>query len=157
VQSFADSLPPPSWTLLAILALLLVVFLAGWRWDRGRTARASRRRNRLARRAESAAEELLRSLGYVVVERQARASWTLAVDGELLRVSSRVDLLVEREGRLFLADVKSGVEAPSPTAPATRRQLLEYQLAFAVDGVLLVDMASDRVLHVDFADLLRRV
>lgn len=152
-----DALPSPSWTLLAVLAALLVAVVVAWWWERSRSARSSRRRNRVAQRAEREAERLLRSHGYEVVERQARVSWSLGVEGEMLPVSSRVDLLVERDGRLFLADVKSGDAATTPTAPATRRQLLEYQLAFAVDGVLLVDMAGGRVLRIDFADLLRRV
>lgn len=155
-----DELSPPSWQLLFGVALffLLLALLAvvAWWWERGRGRRRSRRSNRVARLAEREAERLLGEHGYEVVERQARVSWMLAVDGDLRPVWSQVDLLVERGGRLYLADVKSGDEAPSPTAPSTRRQLLEYQLAFAVDGVLLVDMAARRVMQVDFGDLLRR-
>jgi hypothetical protein len=40
--------------------------------------------------------------------------------------------------------------AVGPTLPATRRQLLEYLLAFEVHGVLLVDLDEGRVRPVEF-------
>ena len=39
---------------------------------------------------------------------------------------------------------------------ATRRQLLEYALAYDVDGVLLVDMTAGRLHQVEFPTLDRR-
>ncbi len=76
----------------------------------------------------------------------------MAVDGRPVEAGLRADLLVERRGRVFVAEVKTG-PAARPTAPDTRRQLLEYRIAFDCDGVLLVDMDAERVLRVDF-DLL---
>ena len=38
-----------------------------------------------------------------------------------------------------MAEVKTGTYAPRLETAATRRQLLEYGVAFDVDGVLLVD------------------
>jgi len=78
------------------------------------------------------------------------------IDGELREVSSRADLLLERHHRLYVADVKSGELAPRPDQPATRRQLLEYLLAFGADGALVVDMRRRRVHAVGFPDLLER-
>ncbi|MCZ7678051.1 MAG: hypothetical protein M5U28_04430 [Sandaracinaceae bacterium] len=57
----------------------------------------------------------------------------------------RADLLVERGGLAWIAEVKTGAEAPSITTRATRRQLLEYAHAFDVAGVLLVDPERGRV------------
>ena len=65
----------------------------------------------------------------------------------------RADLLVERDGRLYVADVKSGALATDPTLPATRRQLLEYLLAYEVDGALLVDMEARQIREVVFPAL----
>ena len=65
---------------------------------------------------------------------------------------SRVDLLVVRHGKRFAVDVKTGDIAPDPRHPATRRQLLEYLLAFEVDGVLLVDMRARRIHEIAFFD-----
>ena len=48
-----------------------------------------------------------------------------------------------------MADAKRGPEASRATSPATRRQLLEYRHAYAVDGVLLVDAERGRVLSIE--------
>jgi hypothetical protein len=140
--------------LAAVLLVLLVLALWGWWRASTRLGRRSRARQRVARRAETDAERLLESLGYAVLERQASRGWRLYVDGTRLEVTSRADLLVERLGRLYVADVKSGDEAPDPRRPATRRQLLEYLLAFDADGALVVDMTRCEVRVVEFPGLL---
>jgi hypothetical protein len=99
---------------------------------------------------EVAAEPLLRRLGYDIEARQAAAEWTVRVDGEARAVAVRADYLVRRGSRLLAADVKTGRLAPRIESAATRRQLLEYRLAFEVDGVLLVDVEEGRVEEVEF-------
>lgn len=131
-----------------LLGLLLAVALAAWAWERGRLARRGRRRRRVALRGESEAELLLDAAGYAILERQATGRWTLWVDEREVEVACRADLLVERDGALFVAEVKTGALAPDPCRPATRRQLLEYQVAFEADGLLLVDMAERRIRQV---------
>lgn len=139
-------------TLLAPLfvALLLLTFVAfvGWWWERGRLSRANRGRQRVARRGEDEAEDLLLDEGYEIVDRQAPGAWSLWIDDDEVAVACRADLLVARDGETFVAEVKTGAEAPDPRRPATRRQLLEYAIAFDVDGILLVDMAARRVVSV---------
>lgn len=137
---------------LVLLAALLVA-LVGWERARGRVGRANRRRQRVARRGESAAEVLLAELGYEVVDRQVHQPWTVTVDGHEHTVAARLDLLVERGGLCYAAEVKTGSRAPDPTRPTTRRQLLEYQLLFDVDGVLLVDMEAGVVHTVELSIL----
>jgi len=135
------------WILLSLTFLLAALF---W-WARGiwRSWRASWLVTG-ARRAEDRAEVLLRRAGYRIEGRQVTARWYLFVDGEPIPVSCRADLVVLRRGRRFVAEVKSGLEASDPTLPSTRRQLLEYQLAFQSHGLLLVDMARGRVREVGF-------
>lgn len=148
-------LPPAPWLLLiGMLGLLLLAALWGWRRAATRVGRANRARQRTARKAETEAEKLLASLGFAILERQPTVRWHLEIDGESQEVASRADLLVEGGGRLYVADVKSGDEAPRPDRPATRRQLLEYLLAFEADGALLVDMRRRRVRSVSFPGLL---
>ena len=86
---------------------------------------------------------MLRRAGFKIVARQARTWWSPTVDGEPHETELRADYLVEcQEGELFVAEVKTGDEAPQLSTAATRRQLLEYQvafkLAFGAHGVLLV-------------------
>lgn len=142
------------WLVAAALAVLLAVALLGWWRARGRVGRANRARGRRARRAENEAERWLERQGYAVLERQVTGRWDLAVDGELQQVTCRADLLLMRGGRVYVADVKTGEEAPNPALPATRRQLLEYLLAFDADGALVVDMRGRRIYEVSFPGLL---
>ena len=127
------------WLLAAWLAgVLIALVVARWlrRW-RG-SARARRRAAR-ALAGEDGAAELLRRAGYQIVARQATARWAPLLDGEPQETEVRADYLVEADGERLVAEVKTGDEAPRLATAATRRQLLEYLVAFdAADGVLLV-------------------
>ncbi len=137
---------------VAALTLALLGALALWWRARTRIARANRWRQRGARVGEEAAEQLLGDAGFRVLDRQVTTTWTMWVDGEPVEVRCRADLLVEqrRTRSRYVAEVKTGSRAPDPTNPQTRRQLLEYRLAFDVDGVLLVDMEARCVRTVSF-------
>lgn len=132
----------------ALLALAILSLLRRWRsW---RASLHARRRGARAVRGERDAELLLERLGYLVVERQACVEWAIACDGEDHFVELRADLLVERDGQRYVAEVKTGLSAPLLTNPATRRQLLEYFVAYGVESVLLVDVEADRVREIRF-------
>ena len=149
---------------LALILLLtsgLLLALLGWWRAAGATRRRNRRQQRRAQRGEADAEALLSQYGWEVVDRQVTQRWTLWVDGEGHDVHCRADLVVASrghprhpDGTRLVADVKTGRAAPRASHPATRRQLLEYQLAFGVQGALLVDMEAQQVHHVGFDDLL---
>jgi len=145
-------LPRESWIVLAAtgggLAAVQTVRLwwrsAGLRWRlRAQAATAAA--------GEVRAEKLLARAGFAIEGRQVVATWTVRVDGEEQAVGLRADFVVARGGRRYVAEVKTGAVAPELAAPATRRQLLEYRCAFAVDGVLLVDAEAGRVRAVEFA------
>jgi hypothetical protein len=133
---------------VAVAALVLV-------WAMGRVRRflagvRARRRARVAVRGEVAAEALLARAGFKVRERQVALVFPIVCDGEPLPIALRADLLVERAGRRYVAEVKTGEAAPSLATAATRRQLLEYLIAYRVDGVLLVDAERGSVHEVEF-------
>jgi hypothetical protein len=141
-----------AWAVLAIVALaggLIALVLArivrGWRGSRRARRRAAR-----AGAGEEDAAALLRRAGFRIVARQARTWWTPIVDGEPHEIELRADYLVEARGELLVAEVKTGDEAPSLATAATRRQLLEYHVAFAVDGVLLVCPERGSIHRIEF-------
>lgn len=138
--------------LIVVLALLAVGWFLSARWSRWRDRWRRVRRQRIATSAEKHAEKLLRRAGFSIVDRQVTGTWILLVDGEPATLSCRADLVVKRGGQTFIAEVKSGTVGARPTHPATRRQLLEYRMAFEVDGVLLVDVPASRVMEVTFPD-----
>lgn len=135
-------------SLLLLLAVIAAVCAVGWYRAHTRVRRRNQARQEVARVGEDEAERVLRAAGYRVVDRQVTGWFTLMVDEEAHELSCRADLLVERGGVRFVAEVKTGTRAPDPTHPATRRQLMEYLVAFPVGGVLLVDMEARRVRRV---------
>jgi hypothetical protein len=129
----------------ALVALVLARRARRWRggWR-------ARRRAARAGAGEDAAAALLRRAGFRIVARQARTWWTPLVDGEPHETELRADYLVEAHGELLVAEVKTGEVAPSLASAATRRQLLEYHVAFAADGVLLVCPERGAIHRIEF-------
>lgn len=144
------SAPSALWIVLAALASLVAVLqTVRLLWHRLSRTWAIRTRARRAVEGEARAETILRDAGYEVLERQVRGGWTVYADGEPLEIGLRADLLVARGGRRYVAEVKTGKLAPRLDHAATRRQLLEYRVAFGVEGVLLVDAEAGRVTVVE--------
>jgi hypothetical protein len=102
------------------------------------------------RAGEHAAIGLMERSGYTVEALQPARRWTIRCDGEAHDIELRADLLVARGGRRFVAEVKTGEGAPRLQTPGTRRQLLEYSVAYDADGVLLVDVEAQRIHEVTF-------
>jgi hypothetical protein len=135
--------------LIASLGLLLILVLRGvyGTWLRRRHLA---NRFRKARQGESRARDLLEAHGYAVIASQALRSYILTLDGAEMQIALRADYLVTRGGLSYVAEVKTGAFAPQIRTGGTRRQLLEYRVAFDVDGVLLVDAEQERVHVVGF-------
>jgi hypothetical protein len=143
----------PREVLLAALAVVgalaagLAIVLA---WRRGAKRRAMLARFAVAARGEERAGRLLEGLGYELLGAQVSASYPVQVDDAVYTARVRADYLVGRSGRRYVVEVKTGALAPRIETSATRRQLLEYRVAFAVDGVLLVDADQGHVHAVAF-------
>lgn len=138
------------WLLIAVLSVLCLILALALRLSQGRASRASKARNAHAQWGEQEAERLLEDAGYAIVERQVARSWAMSVDGVDTEASVRADLLVKRDGQVFVAEVKTGRLAPDPLYPPTRRQLLEYLFVFDPDGLLVVDVESRSIREVEF-------
>jgi hypothetical protein len=106
---------------------------------------AAQARSRRATEGEREASALLVHAGYCVLARQVQGVWTVRADGEPLTFGLRADYLVARGGRRYVAEVKTGRLAPRLSHGPTRRQLLEYGVAFDVAGVLLVDAEAQSI------------
>jgi hypothetical protein len=135
------ALDPDALVLAAVVVAVAAAAIALWLgrvWRRRCGSARAKRRAARAGAGEERAAALLEAAGFSIVERQARVCWAPLVDGVPRHVELRADYLVERGGQLLVAEVKTGDEAPHVETAATRRQLLEYLIAFAADGVLLV-------------------
>lgn len=141
------AVPPEVWAVALGLATTAACAMALAR-VMARVARSHRARTRAARAGEGEREAagFLEAAGFEVEAAQATGGYDVEVDGEAVEVPLRADYLVRKDGRRWVAEVKTGGVAPRIRTPATRRQLLEYLVAFDVDGVLLVD-AERGVVH----------
>jgi hypothetical protein len=149
-------------TVLAIAAVValggaLVALVLGRLMRRWRGSWRARRRAARAGAGEDAAAVLLRRAGFRIVAVQARTWWTPLIDGEPHATELRADYLVEARGELLVAEVKTGDAAPKLSTAATRRQLLEYHVAFAADGVLLVCPELGSIHRIEFPGVLRAI
>ncbi len=106
-----------------------------------------------AARGESRAARLLRRAGYTIEHEQHTLTWPVSVGTDTLEIRLRADYVVSRNTKRFVAEVKTGRHVVSVRHGPTRRQLLEYRLAFAVDGVLLVNASAGTIERVEFPAL----
>ena len=140
----------PTVLLLAVLVLSFVLFGLWRAIERAWATRRRRRMARQARRGELTAQRLLRELGYAIESEQPAQPWLLEVEGQHFEVVLHADYLVTKRGERYVAEVKTGDVVASLRHGPTRRQLLEYQLAYGVSGVLLVDVLGASVVSVRF-------
>jgi hypothetical protein len=86
-----------------------------------------------------------------MVEEQPVRAVTFEVDGEPRKARVRPDFVVVKGGRRYVADAKAGADATDLGKRGSRRQLLEYALAFGeTDGILLIDTEAGAIHSVSF-------
>ncbi|MCB9661302.1 MAG: hypothetical protein H6726_26880 [Sandaracinaceae bacterium] len=141
-----------TWLVPLLLGALLVAFAVAIALSVRTLVRSVRARSRARRalRGERRAASLLAAHGYRVHDAQLSVTYHPTLSGMGFAVPLRADYLVSRRGRRYVAEVKTGARAPSLAHAPTRRQLLEYSVAFDVQGVLLVDVEAGRVQEVRF-------
>lgn len=136
------------WVVFGVVTALALIQTARLALRDLRARWTLRARMRRAAAGERAAATLLERAGYRIRGRQVGRTVRYGLDGAPCDVEVRADYLVERGGALFVAEVKTGRDAPELRHPPTRRQLLEYAHAFGTRGVLLVDPEQGRVRRV---------
>lgn len=132
------------------IVLGIIIGAAGLYWVYHRWQRWLLRRRFLgAKRSEEKAADFLEQQGFTVIDRQPTATSLAYVNGKACTTTIRADLLARKGWRTYVVEVKTGRTAPKLRAN-TRRQLLEYQLAFQPDGILLVDMSNKKYREISF-------
>lgn len=133
---------------LIILAVVAGVLVAVW-VQRFLLHRKRLRVSRKAIRGEKKARELLERNGYRVLEKQLTGKIVYYIDDEPKESSVRADLMVKKNGKHYLVEIKTGDQA-NPKLPAVRRQMMEYDRVFSPHGILFVDMEKSRIQSVRF-------
>lgn len=151
-EHLVESVAALPWAMLvgasALLVIVATLLVRRWlvRFGRRHTAR-------LAQAGELRAARLLERSGYQVLAAQAPCTWPVHYGTRQVQLRLRVDYLVKRAGQLYVADAKTGRWPTSIRSAATRRQLLEYLIAYRAHGALLIDMHRERVVEVHFPEL----
>src|SRR3954452_23251021 len=102
-----------AWAVAAGAAALSVVQTARLRWRAGLAGRRLRAKAVRAQAGEERALAVLARHGFSVVAPPPTARWPVRAGGTDWDVLVRADCLVRRGGRTFVAEVKTGDEAPS--------------------------------------------
>ena len=99
------------------------------------------------------ARKILEHLGFSVENDYAKHTMRVFQDGQPLDLPVQPDIIVSKGGKSYVVDIMQKNEMSQVSDPKTRRQLLEYFVAYKPDGVLLMDMENKRIHDIRF-DLL---
>lgn len=133
-----ERLPTWAWAVAAVTLVVVGARAALWA-ARVVRARAPARSRRMGAAGAARAAAVLERAGCRIVACEVVREGVVEVDGRPEPFVVRADFVVERRGRLWVAEAKGGPGSTSVHDRATRRQLLEYAHVFGVEGVLLVD------------------
>jgi len=128
-----------------IICLILYIKISKW-------LRAKRLRKRFSksRQAEKEAEKILKKNGYAIIDAQKSKPLLITIGDKIHRYLVRIDYLVRKRGKVYVVEVKSGEKIPYITNRETRRQMLEYYLAYQPSGILLLNMKNKSISEVKF-------
>lgn len=128
-----------------IVCLFLYIKISNWL----RVKRLKKRFSK-SRQAEKEAEKILRKNGYAVIDAQKSKPLLITIGEKTHRYLVRIDYLARRKGKIYVVEVKSGEKIPYITNRETRRQMLEYYLAYQPSGILLLNMKNKSISEVKF-------
>ena len=113
------------------------------------STRQAVKRVAVSKYAEKKAEKLLKRNGFQIVDRQQSRPLVIRTGNTFHRYWIRIDFLVKKNGRTYVVEVKSG-HKNKITKRETRRQLLEYFLAYKPHGIILFDMETKKFSEIKF-------
>ncbi len=113
--------------------------------------RKAKKRSFISKRAEKTAEKWLKRNGFQVMEKQQSRPLIIKTGKTSHRYLIRTDFLVKKGGRKYIVEVKSGQKNSSITNRDTRRQLLEYFLAYQSYGIILFDIEHKKFSEIKFS------
>tara|TARA_B100000767_G_C19361986_1_gene368209 strand:+ start:19 stop:474 length:456 start_codon:yes stop_codon:yes gene_type:complete len=135
--------------ILLILFLIIFFIWLGWKirlWWKNFLFMLLKKRGR---KGERNSIILLENYGYKILDEQIKLNGYFFIDGKLSEFDLRPDLLVEKDGVKYIAEIKTG-EVANPSNRNTRRQLHEYSYYSNQDDVLLVDPIKKSIKKLSF-------
>ena len=138
-------------SLLLVLIIFVVLFFIwlGWKiriWWKNFLFMLLKKRGQ---KGEKISVKLLEKNGYKIIDEQIKLNGYFFIDDDLKQFELRPDLLVEKDGVQYIAEIKTG-EVANPTNRNTRRQLHEYSYYSGHEVVLLVDPIKKSIKRLSF-------
>ena len=131
-----------------VLAIGFLLWL-GWKIRRAWQSLKLSFNRRKGKKGEERAVKLLRKKGFEVLEEQASFEGNIKVNGQNVQFTVRPDLLVKKNGSIYVAEVKTGHVA-AVSDRRTRRQLREYAVLSKQNKVFLVDGEKGLINTIEF-------
>ena len=144
-----DLIENNSFLLALIIFVVLFLIWLGWKiriWWKNFLFMLLRKRGK---KGEINSIKLLKKKGYKVLDEQIRLNGYFFIDDALNKFELRPDLLVEKEGIKYIAEIKTG-DVANPVNRNCRRQLHEYSYYSGHDVVLLVDPIKKTIKKINF-------
>ncbi|MCK5824429.1 MAG: hypothetical protein KAG96_03385 [Ichthyobacteriaceae bacterium] len=139
-------------TMYLLMAIVFVLLIALLRYKLIAYNKKRKQRKRFERgnELEIKARGFLESKGYKIISEQEIHYHKYSVNGKEYKSKLILDYVVEKSGKKYIVEVKSGQSAVSLHDKNSRRQLLEYDFVIENDGVFLLDMESKNMQKVNF-------
>ena len=132
-----------------LLLFLLFVLYLGWKLRKIYKNIIFFLNKRRGKKAEKKAIKLLKKNGYKIQNYQPIGKGHVLQDNEKVHFDIRADLIVSKDKKLYIAEVKSGASA-SIKEINTRRQLLEYSKVFENNNLILIDTEKNKIKKIEF-------
>jgi hypothetical protein len=93
------------------------------------------------------------SEGYTIDSIEERKNMIININGKIYKKQVAADLIVEKEGKSYVALVKNGMNSLKPILDDICSQLLEHYQVFQPDGILLIDMEQKEIHEISVSGL----
>jgi len=113
--------------------------------------KTAKKRSVSSKKAENKAEKWLKRNGFQIIDKQQSRPLIIKSGKAKYRYLIRTDFLVKKGGCKYVVEVKSGRKNSKITDRETRRQLLEYFLAYQTYGIILFDTYNNSFSEVKFS------
>ena len=144
-----DLIENNSLLLFLVICIAILSIWLGWKirlWWKNFLFMLLRKRGK---KGEKTAIRLLERNGYKILDKQIKLTGHFFIDDAFKEFDLRPDLLVEKDGARYIAEIKTG-EVANPNNRNTRRQLHEYSYYGGHDIVLLVDPIRKSIKRLSF-------
>lgn len=132
------------------LIVILLFALAKFKYNDFHKKQKQRKRFERGNMLETRAKTFLENKGFLIIDEQKAYNHNYEVNGERRSSKLKVDYVVEKKGKRYIVEVKSGKSAISLDDKNSRRQLLEYDFVIENEGVFLLDMENEKMQFVKF-------